>query len=1275
MQRKLTTLAIAAMLMAGPLAAGAAVCHVVQGASGSGASWSDATGDLQAAIDAANSGDQIWIASGTYHPTSLIKSTKKTSKAFILKDGVSLYGGFAGTETSLDERATGSLPYEMTNETILSADDDVPDIWTRVIDPATTYRWTWETESNVVPGTKNNSSHVLYCASAFSQPTVIDGLTLTGANANVYQAKAAGGAVYALGNVALSRCRIVENSAYFTPEANDCDTYGGAVYLDGGSMTDCLVSRAFSHSSFGNGLGGAVYAQNANISNCIFEDCVGLDQGGAVYLKGGTLSDCSFIRCYSSAGGAILNNGGTVDRITVNDCRALQGGAVYNAGKLSHALISGCYADATEYSDNGGKGGGILNISGDVSDVAVTNCSSWLGGGVYLTGGRLINSTVLNNSIRSLDGAANVYVQTPAEVLNTISDPATALSNFISPTSFSGFPKNEGQSAALEAADWSLTPGSTFIDAGEPVEGFTSGLDLAGNPRVAGASIDRGAYESQGDAKLPVITLTFDPSTTSARLALGGAGDYEFSVDWGDGNEVTYSGQAYYSHELLGSTVKVYGDDIILFRGASQGIVTADMSRAHALQQIMIGSNPLVSLNLGEHPSMTGLYAENGLLRSINVSGCPSLRVLDIHENAIEGEIDCSAMASLSKVDIADNHFTSLTLPKHSVVYEVDCSRNALTELDVTGLSGLSSLSCSENALTSLDLTGLDSVEEIYADGNQLSSLDIAPCGSLNKIMAAENKIESIDLSQNASLSGVYLQDNLLTSIDVSANPNVRWLNIGNNNVEVLDVRAQRYLSILIANNNAISAIDLSSNTSLSSLDLSGNALNEIDLTACGYLSQCHLENNTLTSLDLSNNPYLYGLFCGNNALTSLNLSANTYLQRLEAQGNALTSLDIAANAGLQSIFLQSNKFDTASLDALIAQLPDVTGVNVTDETASFLRQLNISFMPGTADADIAPAETKGWTVTAEYESEEPVTLTSLDLQLNYSGDNFLGTYPATIEYGNDEKTTIRIISFMESGSNVVANVDSEGNVKIAPQVCGGDINGNFYMIVNAESTDGNPMDIYNTYVSGHFDGTTLTLEPWNLIIVPYTFSENLGTVYPENLTSKFVRSNGTLETTLESGATMTNKVYGEIIDETVAVYGWGGYARTVLSKENGMWSIDASATACTLDGKDYMVATADGADVKTTDVVDARTLVFGSWQLRPAAGNALVSATSSVLHLGFDLPVSVGIDEVGANDVVETIYINAAGVSSPDPFDGFNVKVETMSDGSRRTLRVIIRK
>lgn len=65
-----------------------------------GTSWADAYTDLQAALGAADSSDQIWVAEGIYRPTT---DTTRTI-AFELETGVSLYGGFAGTETLRSQR-------------------------------------------------------------------------------------------------------------------------------------------------------------------------------------------------------------------------------------------------------------------------------------------------------------------------------------------------------------------------------------------------------------------------------------------------------------------------------------------------------------------------------------------------------------------------------------------------------------------------------------------------------------------------------------------------------------------------------------------------------------------------------------------------------------------------------------------------------------------------------------------------------------------------------------------------------------------------------------------------------------------------------------------------------------------------------------------------------------------------------------------------------------------------------------------------------------------
>ncbi|MBN2473308.1 MAG: hypothetical protein JXB62_01770, partial [Pirellulales bacterium] len=81
---------------------------------GSGDTWADAAASLQQALDRAEllNGDtdpannigEIWIAEGTYRPTVQSVSGISRTETFRLLSGVSLYGAFAGHETSLDQR-------------------------------------------------------------------------------------------------------------------------------------------------------------------------------------------------------------------------------------------------------------------------------------------------------------------------------------------------------------------------------------------------------------------------------------------------------------------------------------------------------------------------------------------------------------------------------------------------------------------------------------------------------------------------------------------------------------------------------------------------------------------------------------------------------------------------------------------------------------------------------------------------------------------------------------------------------------------------------------------------------------------------------------------------------------------------------------------------------------------------------------------------------------------------------------------------------------------
>ena len=85
---------------------------------GNGTSWASAFRDLQSALVVAGPGNQVWVARGRYLP-----SASNPGASFVLPDGVPVYGGFTGSETSLAQRDP------LANVTLLDGDllgDDLP---------------------------------------------------------------------------------------------------------------------------------------------------------------------------------------------------------------------------------------------------------------------------------------------------------------------------------------------------------------------------------------------------------------------------------------------------------------------------------------------------------------------------------------------------------------------------------------------------------------------------------------------------------------------------------------------------------------------------------------------------------------------------------------------------------------------------------------------------------------------------------------------------------------------------------------------------------------------------------------------------------------------------------------------------------------------------------------------------------------------------------------------------------------------------------------------
>jgi len=169
------------------------VLFVDAGAGGAndGSSWIDAFRSLQVALAASVSGDDIWVAAGIYLPTAGADRTI----SFVLKNGVALYGGFAGTETSLEQRDW------TVNVAILSGNIGDPSII--MVDNS----------YSVVNGSNTDSTAVL------------DGFHITRGNANGVhdELRREGGMIVYNGSPTVRNCTFHQNNA-----ANN----GGGLYVN-----------------------------------------------------------------------------------------------------------------------------------------------------------------------------------------------------------------------------------------------------------------------------------------------------------------------------------------------------------------------------------------------------------------------------------------------------------------------------------------------------------------------------------------------------------------------------------------------------------------------------------------------------------------------------------------------------------------------------------------------------------------------------------------------------------------------------------------------------------------------------------------------------------------------------------------------------------------------------------------------------------------------------------------------------------------------------------
>lgn len=467
----------------------------------------------------------------------------------------------------------------------------------------------------------------------------------------------------------------------------------------------------------------------------------------------------------------------------------------------------------------------------------------------------------------------------------------------------------------------------------------------------------------------PDMFITFPDSLVGKEVEIGIGGTTAFQMDWGDGIKKDYTDAAYYSSTLKADTLKVYGSGIMLLLANNCNITGIGINNEPSMSKILANNNHLKSIDVSGCPLLRGLYLSGNELTSVKLGDANRAGsvVLDFSHNKLSGAMDVSKWKNISQIDVTSNDLTELTLPtENDVLYKVICDFNRIASLDIHGCTKLDYVSANANELTSLDLTGDTNMTEMYVASNKLQNLDITSCTSLENLTAYGNELTTVDLSKNKSLEGVYLYNNQLTELDLSNNANVKWLNVENNKLQSLNTTNMAGLSLLLASNNQLQSIDLSNNSKLSQVKLGSNNLTEFPDINAPYLSWLKLDHNQISSVSLDIYPYLYWAELGDNKLTTLNVSDNTDLQWLAVENNSLTTLDITKNKSLQGLTLQGNQMDKDQLNSIITALPDVSSVEINYNNKAFAKKLNISNMPGTADADVATAKAKGWDVVAD---------------------------------------------------------------------------------------------------------------------------------------------------------------------------------------------------------------------------------------------------------------------------------------------------------------------
>ncbi len=419
-----------------------AIYYAKPGAGGDCLNWASAC-DLQTVLGRAFPGDQVWVAEGVYKP-----GTTRTS-TFLLKDRISIYGGFAGTETELSQRDW------QTHVSVLSGDVDGDDL---------------NTDGNFIAETWNdlrgaNAYHVVTAESGIAQTARLDGFTITAgfANGSDSYAKSGSGVFNQSGSPTLTNLIFCGNRAF--------EYGGGIINMSGSSPSLTKVTFSGNLAKYGGGVAN-YYDSSPSLAEMVFQGNKATSNGGGLYNYRSVLSltNALFIGNQAAGrGGGIYGRYGNISlaNVTFSGNRADSGGGMCN-------FYSGPSLVNVRFINNQAifYGGGMLNESSSPSLANVIfsgNRSNLYGGGMsnYQSNPGLVNVVLSGNHAASEGGGLHNSTVSGPKVHNSIL---------------------WGNTAASESQVYNQTSGSIVFDHSIVQASFSGGgwdtdlgIDLGGN--------------------------------------------------------------------------------------------------------------------------------------------------------------------------------------------------------------------------------------------------------------------------------------------------------------------------------------------------------------------------------------------------------------------------------------------------------------------------------------------------------------------------------------------------------------------------------------------------------------------------------------------------------------------------------------------------------------------------------------------------------------------------------------------------------------------------